>query len=194
MSKLTIYVSVNAILGNIKGESWCANTSNSNRPNSTEPLGVSLHEDTLQTLKRFFNNRASVGTMEAFPMDEGQVLAQIWDFLKSLASDSSAPWINRFLPHLIVPSIRRVHPIFQVIRSAVGTYRTTITSKIRGIAQSSRHPVMWPIPIVLLAGIAPENTQWGMTAQMAGGAVIFGYLTLIAYVWLRSGIGRVVRR
>ena len=126
-------------------------------------------------------------------MDD-QLIDHILDIIKSLFSDSSAPWLNRFIPPVAVSVYQRVRPIFQAIRPAMATHGMATMSKLRGIAQSSRHPVMWPIPILLLAGIVPENTQWGMTAQMAGGAVIFVYLTLIAYGCLRSGIERVVRR
>ena len=50
------------------------------------------------------------------------------------------------------------------------------------MARTFRSPYTWPLPVVIIGGIAFENTRWGAEAETVGGMVALIYLCIAGYI------------
>jgi hypothetical protein len=119
-------------------------------------------------------------------MEDPQFWKQIWDFFKSVVSNTLAPWINRLLPHLISPTVRMVRTHTPAVRRVAGNQARDVLAPLRGMPQHLRNPWLWPVFLAIPVGIGMETTQWGATVELAGGAQATVYLCVAAFLIVKS--------
>ena len=96
-------------------------------------------------------------------MDDPEFWKQLWDFFKSVVSDTVAPWVNRALPYLVSPTVRMVRTQTPTVRRVASNQTRDVMARLRGTSQHLRNPWLWPMFLALPVGIGMETTRWGAT-------------------------------
>ena len=123
-----------------------------------------------------------------------KVLKEIWDFVKSVTSDTIAPWVNRALPHMVSPTVKMARAHSPKVRRWTAVQVREILVSVREMPQILRNPWLWPLFLALTVGVGMEATRWAATVEVAGGAVVSVYACAALYFIIRGGVQRVVNR
>ena len=126
--------------------------------------------------------------------DDPELWKEMWDFIKSVTSDTAAPWVNRALPHLVSPTIRMVRNHAPNLRRVVAGQFTDTLVFVRGMPRLLGNRWLLPMTAAIPVGIGMEATQWGATAEVAGGALASLYACAAVYFIIRGGGQRIVNR
>ena len=146
------------------------------------------------TLLAEFCQRLLPMVQEAFVFDEWEWLKQLWDFGKSLTSDSLAPWVNRALPHLVSPTLRMVRTHAPRVRRVAAGQAKEILDLVWEIPRRLRNPWLWPLFLIATVGVGIEYTRWDWTVEPARAVVGSVYICAAVYQFVLGGIDRFSRR
>ena len=127
-------------------------------------------------------------------MDDPELWKPIWEFFKSVVSDTLAPWVNRALPHLVSPALKMVRTHTPAVRRVAGNQVKDVLTVLRGMLPYLRNPWLWPMVAAIPLCVAFGGTPWDETAGLALGALASIYVCAAMYFILRSSVQRVVSR
>ena len=105
-------------------------------------------------------------------MEDLEFLSQLWDFIKSVASYTIAPWVNC---RLVCPTIRLVKPHIPKVRRVAAGQAREVVALLREAPRFLRNPWLWPIFLTITVGIGMEATRWAEMVEVIGGAAASVY-------------------
>ena len=123
--------------------------------------------------------------------DDPEFWKQLWDFIKSVTSDTIAPWVNS---RLVYPTAVLVKPYIPKVRRMAAGQARDVLAFVREMPRLLQSRWLWPATATIPACVGLQAAFGLEVVAPAGGAVISIYVCAGAYFIIRGGIQRLADR